>query len=157
MKKMSLYKFTHIPLLKNGTLLKQNKKAITQIYQEIKTISRKKKLHLKKKQKQKITKESKRERKKEQRSFQKKKKKEEEEEEEQRRLAHGHYFHLSNKFLQLSFLSILEREHFGGSEEKIARSHKFFSLPSLQQNTYQKSFPSHFLSKVFHPLYFTSK
>ena len=41
---MCLYKFTHIPLLKNNTLLKQKsdkKKTITQIYQEIKIIFRK--------------------------------------------------------------------------------------------------------------------
>ena len=41
---MCLYKFTHILLLKNNTLLKQksDKKTITQIYQEIKIIFRKK-------------------------------------------------------------------------------------------------------------------
>ena len=32
-----------------------------------------------------------------------------------------------------------------------------FSLPSLQPNTHQKSFPSRFLSKIFHPPYFISK
>ena len=61
------------------------------------------------------------------------------------------------KFLPLIFLSILERKHFGGLREKTPRPQQFFSLPSLQPNTHQKSFPSHFLSKVFHPPHFTSK
>ena len=66
MEKIYLYKFTHISLLKNDVLLKQKqkmtkkKKAITQIYQELKIISKKKITSIPKKQKQKITKESKR-------------------------------------------------------------------------------------------------
>ena len=52
--KMSLYKFTHIPLLKNNVILKQKcykqpqKNAINQIYQP-----KKKKLHLVKSKKEK--------------------------------------------------------------------------------------------------------
>ena len=72
-------------------------------------------------------------------------------------LAHGHFRHLPIKFLPCSFLSILERKHFGGPGKKTPRPHQFFSLRSLQPNTYKKSFPSHFLSKVFRLPYFTSK
>ena len=58
---MCLYKFTHIPLLKNNTLLKQksDKKTITQIYQEIKIIFRKKITFKQKKKSQKKAKEKK--------------------------------------------------------------------------------------------------
>ena len=56
-----------------------------------------------------------------------------------------------------SIFSPFWREHFGRLGEKTLGSHQFFSLPSLQPNTHQKSFISHFLSKIFHPPYFTSK
>ena len=69
----------------------------------------------------------------------------------------GHFCHLSIKFLPLSFLSILERKHFGRLEEKTPMVHQIFSLSSLQPNTQKKKFSSYFLSKVFHPPYFTSK
>ena len=72
-------------------------------------------------------------------------------------VVYGHFCHLSIKFLPLNFLSILERKHFGETGEKIPEPHQFISLPSLQPNTHQKSFSFHFLSKVFHPPYFTSK
>ena len=64
MEKMSLYKFTHIPLLKNDALLKQKKKSDKKSnYPNLlgnKNHIQKKKARLKKKQKQKITEESKR-------------------------------------------------------------------------------------------------
>ena len=94
----------------------------------------------KRKQKQKITKESKREKRKAPCVS-----------------AYEHFCHLSIKFLPLGFLSILEREHFGGPGEKTPGPHQFFSLPSLQPNIHQKSFYSYFLFKIFHPPYFTSK
>ena len=56
-----------------------------------------------------------------------------------------------------SVFSSFQREHFGGSTEKTTGPYQFFSLPSLQPNTHKKSFPFHFLSKVFHLPYFTSK
>ena len=72
-------------------------------------------------------------------------------------LAHGYFCHLTIKFLPLNFLSILEKKYFGGTREKIPEPHQFISLLSLQPNTHLKSFSFHFLSKVFHPPYFTSK
>ena len=63
----------------------------------------------------------------------------------------GIFCHLSIKFLPISFLSILERKHFGVLGEKTPEPHQFFSLLSLQPNTHQKSFHFHLLSKVFHP------
>ena len=53
MKKIYLYKFTHVSLLKNDALFKQksDKKTITPIYQEIRIISRKKNHKKKKKEK----------------------------------------------------------------------------------------------------------
>ena len=60
-------------------------------------------------------------------------------------------------FSAFSFLSTLERKLFGGPEEKTSESHHLFSFLPTQPITLQKSFPSHFLSKVFHPSYFTSK
>ena len=57
----------------------------------------------------------------------------------------------------LSFLSIFGRKLFGGPEEKTFRPHHLFSFLFTQPNTLQKSFPSYYLSKVFHPPYFTFK
>ena len=57
----------------------------------------------------------------------------------------------------LSFLSIFGRKLFGGPEEKTFRPHHLFSFLFTQPNTLQKSFPSYYLSKVFHPHYFTFK
>ena len=67
------------------------------------------------------------------------------------------YFWKLHELSSLSFLSILERKLFGGFGEKIPRSHYLFSFLPTQLNTLQKNFPFHFLSKIFHPLYFTSK
>ena len=72
------------------------------------------------------------------------------------RIGHAHVqVHVGIFVIYLSdcsnFLSILERKYFGRPEEKTSKPHKFFSLPFLQPNTHQKSFSSHFLSKVFHP------
>ena len=67
------------------------------------------------------------------------------------------YFWKLHELSSLSFLSILERKLFDGFGEKIPRSHYLFSFLPTQLNTLQKNFPFHFLSKIFHPLYFTSK
>ena len=56
-----------------------------------------------------------------------------------------------------SFLSILIIKHFDRIREKTPRSYQFF-FPLLPPTKHpSKKFPSHFLSRVFHPLYFTSK
>ena len=69
--------------------------------------------------------------------------------------AHGHFHLLNSSFSPFSFLPILERKPFYG--QKILRSHYLFSFFPTQLNTFQKSFYFHFLSKVFHSPYFTSK
>ena len=71
--------------------------------------------------------------------------------------AHGHFCPLSSLFSSFSFLFILERKLFGGPGEKIFGPYYLFSFLPTQLNILQKSFSSHFLSKVLHPLYFTSK
>ena len=71
--------------------------------------------------------------------------------------AYGHFCPLSSLFSSFSFLFILERKLFGGPGEKIFGPYYLFSFLPTQLNILQKSFPSHFLSKVLHPLYFTSK
>ena len=70
---------------------------------------------------------------------------------------HGHFCQSRKNSSLLSFLSILERKHFGGPREKRPGPHHLFSFLPIQPNTCQKSFPFYFLSKVFHPPYFTSK
>ena len=62
------------------------------------------------------------------------------------------FLSINKKFIPTQFSL-----HFGGLEEKIFGFHYLLSFFSIQPNTLQKSFPSHFLSKVFHPLCFTSK
>ena len=59
-------------------------------------------------------------------------------------------------FLLLVFSSFW-RVLFGGLGEKTPRPHHLFFILPTQLNTYQKSFPFHFLSKVFHLPYFTYK
>ena len=59
-------------------------------------------------------------------------------------------------FLLLVFSSFWG-ELFGGLGEKTPRPHHLFSFLPTQLNIYQKSFPFHFLSKVFHLPYFTYK
>ena len=71
--------------------------------------------------------------------------------------AYGHFCPLSSLFSSFSFLFILERKLFGGPGEKIFGPYYLFSVLPTQLNILQKSFSSHFLSKVLHPLYFTSK
>ena len=56
-----------------------------------------------------------------------------------------------------SFPFILGRKLFGGLGEKTPKPHHLFSFLPTQLSTFQKSFPSYFLSKVFHPPYFTFK
>ena len=62
------------------------------------------------------------------------------------------FLSINKKFIPTQFSL-----HFGGLEEKIFRFHYLLSFFPIQLNTLQNSFPSHFLSKVFHPLCFTSK
>ena len=71
--------------------------------------------------------------------------------------AYGHFCPLSSLFSSFSFLFILERKLFGGPGEKIFGPYYLFFFLPTQLNILQKSFSSHFLSKVLHPLYFTSK
>ena len=71
--------------------------------------------------------------------------------------AYGHFCPLSSLFSSFSFLFILERKLFGGPGEKIFGPYYLFSFLPTQLNILQKNFPSHFLSKVLHPLYLTSK
>ena len=47
--------------------------------------------------------------------------------------------------------------HFGGLGEKTYEPHHLFFFILTQPNTLQKSFTFHFLSKVFHPHYFTKQ
>ena len=68
-----------------------------------------------------------------------------------------HFCPLRKNSSSLSFFSIVERKHFGGLGKKISRPHYLFSFLSTQPNTLQKSFPSYFFFKIFHPPYFTSK
>ena len=56
-----------------------------------------------------------------------------------------------------SFLSILGRKIFGRPEEKTPRPHNLLFFSPIQLNILQKSFSSHFLFKIFHSPYFTSK
>ena len=56
-----------------------------------------------------------------------------------------------------SFLSILGRKIFGRPEEKTPRPHNLLFFSLIQSNILQKSFSSHFLFKIFHSPYFTSK
>ena len=72
-------------------------------------------------------------------------------------LGYGYFCHLPIKFLPLSFFSILERNIWWVWGDNTQAPLIFSSLPSLQPNTRQKSFFSHFLSKVFLPPYFTFK
>ena len=62
------------------------------------------------------------------------------------------FLSINKKFIPTQFSL-----HFGGLEEKIFRFHYLLSFFPIQPNTLQKSFPSHFLSKVFHLPYFTFK
>ena len=62
------------------------------------------------------------------------------------------FLSINKKFIPTQFSL-----HFGGLEEKTFGFHHLLSFFLIQPNTLQKSFPSHFLSKVFHPLCFTSK
>ena len=155
MEKMCLHKFIHILLLKSDAQLKQKKSDKKSNHPNLLG----KKNHIKRKNKnKKIKKERKREKKKRVMKLAlKKKKKRATEWTSPCASSHEHFCHLSIKFLPLGFLSILEREHFGGPGEKTPGPHQFFSLPSLQPNIHQKSFYSYFLFKIFHPPYFTSK
>ena len=60
------------------------------------------------------------------------------------------------KFFPIQF-SLPKRNHFGGSGEKTLGPHYLFSFLPTQSNTFQKKISSYFLSKVFHPPYFTFK
>ena len=68
--------------------------------------------------------------------------------------AYGYFRYLSIKFYLLIFFSILKRKYFARSRENTPRLYQFFSLPSPQPNTHQKSFHSHFLSKIFLHIFF---
>ena len=71
--------------------------------------------------------------------------------------AHGYFCQSRKNSSSLSFLSILGKKHFDEPGEKTLEPHHLFSFLPTQPNTLQKSFPSHFLFKVFHPPYFNSK
>ena len=148
---MCLYKFTHIPLLKNDALLKKKKKkvtkkAITQIYQKIKITrknknkkSQKKKKKKKKEEQQRLPRKSKKEEVRSNVQTRKKKNKKTKQKKPEWTSpcpsAHGHFCHLLIKYLPLSFLFILERKHFGGPGEKTLRPYHLFSFLLTQPNT----------------------
>ena len=71
--------------------------------------------------------------------------------------AHGYFCLLSSPIFFLRFYLHLERKLFSGPGEKTPKPHHLFLFLLIQLNTLQKSFPSHFFSKVFHPPYFTFK
>ena len=60
-------------------------------------------------------------------------------------------------FLPLVFSLFWRENFFDDLREKTPGSHQLFSFLHTQPNTLKKCFPSHFLSKIFHPPYFTSK
>ena len=149
---MSLYKFTHIPLLKNDGQLKQKsdkqpkkEKQSPNLLKNKNHVPKNKSCLVKQKKKgQHLGKE-------------KKKKKKKRGTNCPCASAHGHFRPLSNPFSPFSFLPILGRKLFGGPGEKTPLAHHLFSFLSIQLNTLQKSFSSHFLSKIFYQPYFSSK
>ena len=140
MEKVSLYKFTHIPLLKNDGQLKQKsdkqpkkkkKKQSPNLLKNKNHVPKNKSCLVKQKKKKGTNCPC--------------------------ASAHGHFRPLSNPFSLFSFLPILGRKLFGGPGEKTSLAHHLFSFLSIQLNTLQKSFSSHFLSKIFYQPYFASK
>ena len=97
------------------------------------------------------------------RKAQKKKKKRKEKKRERnwmncsRVSAYRHFYPLSSLIFSLHISLHFEEKNFGGLRVKTLESHNLFSFVPIQPNILQKSFSSHFLSKVFHPPYFTSK
>jgi len=65
-------------------------------------------------------------------------------------MVHKWKFFVPN-FLLFSFLSNLERKHFGGLGEKTPRPHQFSLLKSLQSNTHKNYFLFTFLSLLKSP------
>ena len=80
-------------------------------------------------------------------------------EKEKKKCTHtnGHFCQSRKSSFRLSFLFILKRKSFGRPGEKTLGFHHLFSFLSIQPNTFQKSFPFYFLSKVFYPPCFTSE
>ena len=142
MEKVSLYKFTYVPLLK--MMFNQNQKCDKQP-----------------KKKKKKTQESKRKKNYEQRTLKSKEEEEEEEEEEatskRKKKKTMKKNNEQSHFLPSVFSPFLGEKLFGGSGEKTHGPYYLFSFLPTQPNKLQKSFPSHFLFKVFPPPYFTSK
>ena len=68
-----------------------------------------------------------------------------------------HLYSIFSLFWRENILVGPERKYFGRPKEKTPGPHHLFSFLLTQPNTLQKGFPSYFLSKIFHPLYFTSK
>ena len=67
------------------------------------------------------------------------------------------FLSIKKKFIPTQFFPHFGRKHFGWLEEEtLGPHHLFFFLPT-QSNTLQKSFYSHFLSKIFHLPCFISK
>ena len=68
--------------------------------------------------------------------------------------AQGHFRPLNNFIFSFQFSLYFGEKNF---EEKTLEPHNLFFFLSTQLNIFQKSFPFHFVSKVFYLLYFTSK
>ena len=136
MKKVSLYKFTHIPMLKNSGQLIQKKWQITQKKNSSNLLKNKK--HVPKKKsclvKPKKNKKGK-----------------------NKWTGHRHFCPLSSFIFSLQFSLHFEEKTFWWTQEKNTWAQPLiFLLLHLTKHT-QKSLHSHFLSKIFHPPYFTSK
>ena len=150
MEKVSLYKFTHILLLKNDSQLKQKsdkqpkKKQSPKLLKKIKIMSKKKSCLVKTKKKEKKKKRIRR-----------------------RQLLgnnnnnnkwmNSHFCPLNNLIFSFSIFSPIWREKFLVSQGKKHLGPPFIFLSSHPTKYITKSFPSYFLFKIFHPPYFTSK
>ena len=140
-KKMCLYKFTHIPLLKSDALLKNNNKKRPK--KQSPKFIRKKIISRKKKKKNLV------QRKHRNKKSQKKKKKEKKKATDwtspcasAHEHSHEHFCHLFIKFLPLSFLSILERTFWWAQRENTSAPLFIFLPPHPTKHTPKKfSFP----------------
>ena len=70
---------------------------------------------------------------------------------------HGHFRQLSNLIFSLKFSLHFGEKTFWWAQGEDTQAPSFIFLPPYPIKHTPKSFSSHFLLKVFHPLYFTSK
>ena len=88
---------------------------------------------------------------------QKKKKKKELDELSICKCAYGHFCLLNNLIFSLQFSLHFGEKTFWWAQGEDTQAPSFIFLPPYPIKHTPKSFSSHFLLKVFHPLYFTSK